>query len=85
MGQASEAERHLKLALEFDQKHDGPAWMDYTELARLNLEGGKYTEAVAYFELDFRELDKVHAPDDAPGAYCEILAEYAAALGKMVT
>ena len=75
-----EAEQWLKLARDGDEHLNAPTYMDLTELARLNLDQGKYAAALPYFEQLFQELDRIGAPETTPGAYCDLLKEYAEAL-----
>jgi tetratricopeptide (TPR) repeat protein len=79
-GHFKEAEVWLKLARDGDEHLNAPTYMDLTELARLNLDQGKYAAALPYFEQLFQELDRIGAPESTPAAYCDLLKEYADAL-----
>jgi tetratricopeptide (TPR) repeat protein len=80
MGRFQESQSYLEKALAFDQGHKGPVFEDLTELARLNFDQKKYLEAVEFYKLDFEILDQIDASRRSPGAYCDLLEEYAASL-----
>ena len=56
--------------------------MDLTELARLNYDQHKFSEAAAYYKQDIAVLDRKNAEVDAPAAFVDILTEYADCLRK---
>jgi len=77
-----ESESEFKIAYELDKQSKQPLFLSLTELARLNLDQGKYKEASEYFEKTIDEIRKVKAEVGAPTAFAEILNEYATALEK---
>lgn len=75
-----EADKYLRQALELDRASNGPIYYPLIELARLNLDQGKFSEAVPYFkEVDpiFLEIDVIKKD---PVGYADFLDEYATAL-----
>jgi tetratricopeptide (TPR) repeat protein len=82
-GRFDESEVWLKKALDRDRKRKGPFYLDLTELARLNFDQGKFSDAITYFEPLSQELDRIGAPSQTPAAYSDILREYADALMKV--
>lgn len=78
-----EAEAELKEAYELDQEAKQPLFLSLTELARLNLDQGKYKEANEYFEKSIQELKFAKADQSMPIDFAEVLNEYATSLEKV--
>lgn len=75
-----QSEHELNVAYDLDRQTGQPLFLSLVELARLNLDQGKFVPAAAYFERAMPALDAVNAADKAPIAYAGILDEYARAL-----
>ncbi len=75
-----EAERQLNLANDLDKHTGGVFYLSLTELARLNLDQGKFAEAVTYLERVMAELDPVITARRVPIFYANVLEDYAMAL-----
>lgn len=77
------SEKHFKIAFQLDKEYGGPIYTNLVELGRLNLDQGKWLEAISYFDQAFPELDNINASRNKPHAYAELLDEYAEALEGM--
>lgn len=77
------AEQELLIAYGIDQQTGEPLYLSLVELARLNLDQGKYEQAVSYFERALLELDKASFSIDSPIAYADGLDEYSHALDSI--
>ena len=75
-----QSEQKLLEALALDQSLNGPVVMSLSELARLNLDWGRYAEAVSYFERAVDALDSMNAASRDPEGFGDFLEEYALAL-----
>jgi tetratricopeptide (TPR) repeat protein len=74
------AEDNLNKAYELDVQTSGPSFMSLVELARLNYDQKKYSQAVGYFSRAFSDMDRFDASRREPIGYADLLDEYAAAL-----
>jgi tetratricopeptide (TPR) repeat protein len=83
LGDFDESESNLKRALSADTDSGQETFMDLTELARLNMARGRFSDAIGYFETDFRRLVAANADMTSPIAYADLLAEYAECLKKV--
>ncbi|MBI3593696.1 MAG: tetratricopeptide repeat protein [Nitrospirae bacterium] len=75
-----EAENHLLEAMKLDEQSSGPVHMDLVELARLNYDQKKYSQAIPYFERAILVLQQMNGPKLAPIGLADILDEYSHAL-----
>lgn len=74
------AATYLNKAYQLDRRNDGPQYLALVELARLNLDRGKYALAVRYFEQAIPLLEHIGAPRQAPAEFARVLDEYAVGL-----
>ncbi|WP_253281308.1 hypothetical protein [Cupriavidus sp. HPC(L)] len=77
------AEEELKTAFELDKQAGQPLYLSLVELARLNLDQGKYSQSAAYFERAIPLLEAAGVAKEAPMGYADILEEYARTLSGM--
>ena len=77
-----EAERELVVALELDEQAKQPRYLSLNELARLNLDQRKFSQAVNYFERGLKDMEAVGMRQRAPAAYADMLDEHARALDE---
>jgi len=80
----NEAEEALLESVQLMQQSDHPAFIGLIELARLNLDQGKWAQASNYFEEALAELDRVQAKFEVPHDYADILDEYALARHHLI-
>jgi tetratricopeptide (TPR) repeat protein len=71
------AEEYLSKALTLDEESSGPTHYPLIELARLNLDRGKYAEAVPYFERVLPIVEKLNSEALDPIGFADLLDEYA--------
>ena len=74
------ADEYLKKSLELDKSSNGPIYWPLIELARLNLDQGKYAEALIYFDEVDPIFTELKAIEKDPIGYADYLDEYATAL-----
>jgi tetratricopeptide (TPR) repeat protein len=74
------AETYLSKSLKLDEDSSGPVHLPLIELARLNLDQGKFTQAIPYFERALPVVDKLDAGSKDPIGFADFLDEYAQAL-----
>jgi len=74
------AQEYLTKSLKLDEESSGPIHYPLIELARLNLDQGKFAQAVPYFERAIPVVDKLNAEALDPIGFADLLDEYAKAL-----
>lgn len=74
------AEEELNTAYKLDKEAGQPLYLSLVELARLNLDQNKFSQAAAYFERAIPLLEADGVTKAAPIGYADILDEYASAL-----
>ena len=77
-----EAETYLLKALKLDAETDGPTHMSILELARLNYDRNRFSEASQYFRKLLPLYDKYNAELQDPIGVADVYQEYAMTLNK---
>jgi tetratricopeptide (TPR) repeat protein len=76
------AQEYLTKSLKLDEESSGPIHYPLIELARLNLDQGKFAQAVPYFERALPAVEKLNAESQDPIGFADFLGEYSLALSE---
>jgi len=79
----TEAEEYLKQSVELDRRTNGPFYMGYVELGRLNLDQRKYVPAAWYYHYAITEMDRIGLSRKSPASYSDTIMEYSTVLSNV--
>lgn len=77
-----ESEEYLKYAYDYDKANSGPVHMAMLELARLNYDQKKYSEAIPYFEGLMPIYQKHNVENIDPSGVALVYEEYSKSLAS---